>query len=47
MSAEKVSSLRIRVDRARYVFDKRVNVAKLAFGAAFVVVAGVWLLLTF
>ena len=46
MSADKVSSLRLRVDRVRYAFDKKVNVAKLAFGAAFVVLAGVWLLLT-
>lgn len=47
MSADKVSSLRLRVDRVRYAFDRRVNTAKLAFGAAFVAVAAVWLLLTF
>jgi hypothetical protein len=47
MSADRVSSLRLRVDRVRYAFDKRVNVTKLALGAAFVAVAAVWLLLTF
>jgi hypothetical protein len=47
MSADKVSSLRIRVDRVRYAFDKKLNVAKFALGTAFLVLAVVWLLLTF